>query len=70
MNAATEKVYQDLISECMCMQIVFEGGKEYELAARYLEKEKELIEEYEYLKTPEGWEHFTKYQEMKAAKHE
>ncbi|SFM24513.1 hypothetical protein [Pelosinus propionicus] len=62
MDAATEKIYQDLISECMCMEIVLEGSREYELAEKYREKGQELIEEFEYLKTPEGWQRYLEHQ--------
>lgn len=62
MNKATEKIYEDLISECLCMQIVFEGDGEYELAERCREKEVELRDEFEYLKTPEGWQRYLEHQ--------
>ena len=62
MNKATAKIYEDLISECLCMQIVFEGDQEYELAERYREKEVELRDEFEYLKTPEGWQRYLEHQ--------
>ena len=62
MNKATAKIYEDLISECLYMQIVFEGDREYELAERYREKEIELRDEFEYLKTPEGWQRYLEHQ--------
>ena len=61
MDAATERVYQDLISECMCMEIVLEGSGDYELAEIYREKGKELIKEFEYLKTDFGWSQYLKH---------